>query len=484
MVNFCAIIGCSNRGDTCSNKRFFRLPAVISHQGQVTHDLSKKRREEWIARIHREDVTALSNLSHIRICSDHFMNGEPSALYDNTSPDWIPSLQLGYQSTSITSSSSKASRYERASKRRRVNIPDPVYESNSNSIHVEDDSSSIEVQTSLTVTKLSMIEEKVCSLSAQLAQCNLEVNDLKKRVKECSLDEDSFKNDDEKVKYYTGLCSWQLLMVILNFIKSDLRQHSVLSPFQQLLLSLMKMRLNLAGQDLAYRFCISKSTVSRTFIFVTEVLYVKLKPLILWPSREILYKTMPMDFRKHCPRCAVIIDCFEIFIERPTNLLARSQTFSSYKHHNTVKYLIGITPQGTVCFISDGWGGRVSDKHLTENSGLLNKLLPGDTILADRGFDIQESIGLCAITVKIPAFTKGKPQLSGIEVEQTRRIANVRIHVERVIGNIRQKFTMLSSSQPIEFITITSQSSVTTLDKIVLVSCALINICNSVIPFE
>ena len=64
-----------------------------------------------------------------------------------------------------------------------------------------------------------------------------------------------------------------------------------------------------------------------------------------------------------------------------------------------MKYLIGITPQGTVCFISDGWGGHVSDKHLTENSGLLNHLIPGYTIkfLPDHGFDIKDSLGIyCA----------------------------------------------------------------------------------------
>ena len=64
---------------------------------------------------------------------------------------------------------------------------------------------------------------------------------------------------------------------------------------------------------------------------------------------------MPMDFRKHCPSCFVIIDYFEIFLERP-NLLARAQTFSSYKHHNTVKYLIGITPQGTIMLYIRGLG--------------------------------------------------------------------------------------------------------------------------------
>ena len=117
-------------------------------------------------------------------------------------------------------------------------------------------------------------------------------------------------------------------------------------------------------------------------------------------------------FWKHCPNCAVIIDCFEIlnFGESPSHLLARAQTYSAYKHYNTAKYLIGITPQGTLCFISNGWGGRVGDRsnYLTENSGLLDNLLPSDTVLVDRGFDIAESVGLYCAGVTIPAFTKGK----------------------------------------------------------------------------
>ena len=115
-----------------------------------------------------------------------------------------------------------------------------------------------------------------------------------------------------------------------------------------------------------------------------------------------------MDFRKHCPNCTVIIDCFEIFVDRPSALLARAQTYSSYMHHYTVKYLIEITPNGIVSFISKGWGERVSDKYLTDSCGILNNLLPGDTMLADRGFDIKESVGLYCATVKLPAFTKGK----------------------------------------------------------------------------
>ena len=55
-------------------------------------------------------------------------------------------------------------------------------------------------------------------------------------------------------------------------------------------------------------------------------------------ERDVLCKTMSMDFRKYSPNCVVIIDCFEILLDHPTNLLARAQTYSSYKHQNTVKY--------------------------------------------------------------------------------------------------------------------------------------------------
>ena len=80
---------------------------------------------------------------------------------------------------------------------------------------------------------------------------------------------------------------------------------------------------------------------------------------------------MPMDFRKNFKWCVIIIDCFEIFCEQPTNLKARSQLWSNYKHHNTVKFLIGIAPQGVVSFISEGWGGCVSDVKPTEECGFV-----------------------------------------------------------------------------------------------------------------
>jgi len=87
--------------------------------------------------------------------------------------------------------------------------------------------------------------------------------------------------------------------------------------------------------------------------------------------------------------------------------MSRAVTWSTYKHHNTVKYLISVTPQGTVSFISKGYGGRVSDKYLTESCGYL-KLLPGDVVIADRGFNVEDSVAYRGATLNIPAFTKGE----------------------------------------------------------------------------
>ena len=145
---------------------------------------------------------------------------------------------------------------------------------------------------------------------------------------------------------------------------------------------------------------------------------------------------MPMQCRKSFgTKCAVLIDCFEVFIDRPSNLKARAETWSSYKHHNTIKFLIGITPQGTVSYISRAWGGWVTDKYIAENCGILDIINPGDVILADRGFNIQESVACTMAQVKLPAFIKGKSQLSPVDIETTRKIAHVRIHVEQVIGS-------------------------------------------------
>ena len=125
----------------------------------------------------------------------------------------------------------------------------------------------------------------------------------------------------------------------------------------------------------------------------------------------------------------------------------------------------------------------MSDVHLTENCGLLDQLLPGDLVLADRGFNIHESAGLYCAEVKVPPFTRGKKQLSKAEIDNSRQLSRVRIHVERVIGLVRQKYSLLRSILSINFIMCSQEEDTSTIDKVATICCALCNCCDSVEQF-
>ncbi|KAH6935508.1 hypothetical protein HPB50_006374 [Hyalomma asiaticum] len=195
----------------------------------------------------------------------------------------------------------------------------------------------------------------------------------------------------------------------------------------------------LLAQDLACRFGISPCTVSMIFHSWLDVLAENLRRFIVWPSRKSVKAHRPAAFKDPLFDCVSgVIDCTEIFIQRPTAMTARSQTYSSYKHHNTIKVLVVISPTGAIRFISKAWGGRTSDKELTLNTGLLDKVEEGDIFLVDRGFRCEEMFGARGATLLMPSMTKKRAQLPGDEVTTSRKLSSVRIHVERAIRRLKE----------------------------------------------
>ena len=114
-----------------------------------------------------------------------------------------------------------------------------------------------------------------------------------------------------------------------------------LNPFEMLMLCLMRLCLGLAVADLDNTFQICKTTVSKVFLLVLDVLYVKLTPIITWPERPELIASMPICFwAKFGTKITTIIDCSELYIKRPTNLLPGHIIKISYKvsyWHNTTR---------------------------------------------------------------------------------------------------------------------------------------------------
>ena len=146
---------------------------------------------------------------------------------------------------------------------------------------------------------------------------------------------------------------------------------------------------------------------------------------------------MPKCFQDLYPTTRVIIDATEIYVEKASLPDLQQMTFSNYKNNNTFKALIGISPSGAIIFISSLFSGSTSDKEPTRKSGILQLLERGDSIMADRGFDIEEDLIPLGVRLNIPPFLKGKPHLSDRETTETRCIASMRVHVERAMKRIK-----------------------------------------------
>ena len=211
-----------------------------------------------------------------------------------------------------------------------------------------------------------------------------------------------------------------------------------LSLFDQFYLVLQKLRVCTLNQVLADNFNISQTTVSRVFISWIKFLYFMLGSIRIWPSRAKIQKHMPTCFKSLYPDCRGIIDAYEIKVQAPSSLVLNSEMYSSYKSHTTYKGNVVISPSGEIIHISSLFEGSISDKELVKQSGLLPLLQPGDQIMADKGFVIQDLLTPLGCSVVMPSFLSSKQQFSKGELQESKKIHNLRVHVERAIRRVKE----------------------------------------------
>ena len=334
--------------------------------------------------------------------------------------------------------------------------------------------------------KLKNKEELYANLEVKLKEVNQKLHQLEEKnsllhrdLYQTSSVAVKMQNDDKRTHFYTGLPSYNTFAVLLSLLIPVVSKMgnvgSGLSMADELVLVLTKLSRAVTNEDLGYRFDVDKTKVTKIFHRWIDAMFQNLKPLVCWPDKEMIVTNLPDCFKPHYAKAVCIIDCSEVFIQRPTCYTARAQTYSNYKNHNTIKFLVAISPTGAVTFISRCWGGRVSDRYLTANSGLLRYLKHGDLVIADRGFDIADDLALVGATLAIPPFTKGKSQLSQREGEFSRRLSSVRIHVERAIGRMKN-YKILQCTLPISLIKRDNETEFATIDKILLICAALSNL--------
>lgn len=335
-----------------------------------------------------------------------------------------------------------------------------------------------------------MLHKRIVKLERELAAANHKIAMLESRQEEPidlpKVTEDIVMKSDKTVKFHTGLVSKVMFSALLGLVLSiwTPTPKTRLNPQQQFIMVLMRLRLGLLTKDLAGRFGVSAGSVSEVFHAWIDVLAVNMQKFVIWPSRKALRAHQPKAFKDPLfENVRGIIDCTEVFIQRPTYMTARSQTYSNYKHHNTVKLLVVVSPSGAISFVSKAWGGRVSDKKLTLHSGLLDKVEEGDVFLVDRGFRCEEMFGARGAVLVMPSMTKRRKQLPGGEVTASRKLSSVRIHVERAIQRLKV-FRIFQTVLPISFIKRAGDGKCATIDKLVVACSGLVNLQTPIINDE
>lgn len=329
---------------------------------------------------------------------------------------------------------------------------------NDNSRGDNDAQLNVVVSTAL-IARIDVLEaQNKCLLSA-----------LSSQKRKCFRIDDISRSDS----FYTGFGSYEMLLNFFEFLgpaahnlnywrskhrKTSRKRSFKLDPLNQFFLVMIKLRLNLRERDLAHRFGISVSTVSKYFITWICFLYCHLEEINWMPSVEQVKPTMPQIFKEKYPNTYAIIDATELFIETPSDLQMQSSSWSSYKHNNTGKILVACTPNGAICYVSEMYFGSISDVELTRVCQFV-PLLKGKeniSVMADRGFTVRDQLSQVGVELNIPPFLDGRQKLTANEVSEGRKIASVRIHVERAIGRIKN-FSILKGKLPLSLARIFNQ---------------------------
>lgn len=293
---------------------------------------------------------------------------------------------------------------------------------------------------------------------------------------------ESLKSDDARLKLFTGL-QYNQFMTLFEFLGESVNKltywdgkntkenvkkgNRKLEPKEELFLTLVRLKRGFNLDVMSHFFRVSSSTVSVIFTTWIQFLYCHFNDYrnIMFPERQHFKEYMPRVFRcfKNI-RCT--IDCTEFFVQMPRDFRRQGNLYSSYKSHHTYKCLIGVAPNGAIVYVSNLYEGSISDRAIVEKCGFLEYINPGDLVLADRGFLIEDFLMARQATLNIPPFLGKRSKFTAQEELQTRRIAKARIHVERVIERVK-KFKLLSGNIPLSLTQIS--------DQMVFVACCLVN---------
>jgi hypothetical protein len=256
-----------------------------------------------------------------------------------------------------------------------------------------------------------------------------------------SLCVEKFIYDPPGIMFYTGLQTYEVFIFVLATLGNAVYELNYLyyrseqlSVENQLFLTLIKIRQHKTNFELSCLFNISETAVVNIWVTWVNCMAKQWREVNMFPDRDIVRFFSPLGFKAKFPSTRIIIDGTECPVMKPKSPIAQQATFSTYKNRNTIKLLVGATPGGLVNYVSPAYGGSTSDRQICERSNLLTLCDKGDSIMADKGFNVQDLFAPYDVTINIPTFFRKKNRMTGKTVLKDRAISSKRVHIERIIG--------------------------------------------------
>ncbi|XP_044051317.1 uncharacterized protein LOC122875828 [Siniperca chuatsi] len=301
MGRTCCVVGCNVRSHDRRGRKidnglsFYCFPAWKQNEGSHVSDVTKRRQMAWISAVRRTDIHFADIPRSFKVCSRHFHSGKPAYEMDESHPDRAPTPHLGHCEVTATVSDRHGRRQHRhhlresegggQSEQNNMNederdgvlehaeaAEEEEYVDQAEAGAVEEEEYSEQTETDKSAAKRLRVEYQFCEQSsAELTRVLQENRELRSELNKLKMDEEFFRDNTEKVRYYTGLPCFAILLSMFATVKPFLPVSKKLSQFHN----------------------VSRRTLSATIADTIDVLYARLSPLLYWPERHCLQATMP-----------------------------------------------------------------------------------------------------------------------------------------------------------------------------------------------
>ena len=188
--------------------------------------------------------------------------------------------------------------------------------------------------------EVTLLKQELLKLTSQLENMKRHIEQLQSQL----FNIERFRTNDSAINFYTGFPNWKTFMAVFKFLnpgdsgenikywlssnvhvnvppdfyekdgvsESKRGRSRTVRPIDEYFLVLCRLRQGFREERLAHLFQISTLTVSRILISWINFMYLKLVQIKIWPSRDVIDKTMPEDFKVKYRSTRAIIDCTEV----------------------------------------------------------------------------------------------------------------------------------------------------------------------------